>query len=173
MNTLNKIIRAFKAPVPMFDRMLEIAALVFMVVIFTFTVYLYQQAPEQIATKFDVNGNPIDWADKAIFWYMSAFFIVMMVCSAGAAYDVNLKFTHVAFRLKEPVKAAQQRLIGRMSRCVTICMGLMWLSYLLHASSSFMEIPVLATIFSRLTMLVLLAVIIFFSVKAWWIGRHY
>ena len=173
MNTIRKIIRAFKAPVPLFDRILEIVALVLLIAMSFFTAYLYQQAPDEIVIKYGVNGVPIDWAGRAMLWYMSIFFTVMMLCSAASAYDVKMRFTHVPFRLKEPVKAMQLRWISRMGRCITICMGLMWLSYLLHTAASFMDIPAAASVCSKATLFLMLAVIIYYSVKSWWVGRRY
>lgn len=172
MNVLRKIIRAFQVPVPLADRILELVALVFLLAMLALTAYLYQQAPQEVVIKYGLNGEPVDWAAKAMFWYMSIFFIVMMLCSAAAAYDVNMRFTHVPFRLKEPVKVIQLRLLGRMSRCITICMGLMWLSYLLNTAKSFMEIGWMAALFAKLSLFALLAVIIYYSFKSWWIGRN-
>ena len=173
MNTFRKIIRAFQVSVPLVDRILELVALVLLIAMLSFTAYLYQQAPDQIVIKYSSNGEPVDWAEKAMFWYMSIFFIVMMLCSAASAYDVNMRFTNLPFRLKEPVKAVQLRLIGRMGRCVTICMGLMWLSYLLHISASFMDIPTVASLFSKATLFLMLAVLVYYSVKSWRVGRGY
>ena len=173
MNTFQKIIRAFQVPVPLFDRMLELVALVLLIAMLFFTAYLYQHAPDQVAIKYATNGDPIDWAEKAMLWYMAVFFTLMMLCSAGSSYDVNLRFTRVPFTLKEPVKTTQLRFISRMSRCITICMGLMWLSYLLHTSATFIEIPPAASLFSQLTLFLMLTTLVYYSVKSWWVGRRY
>ena len=171
MNTIRKIISAFKAPVPFIDRILELVALCILISMLVFTAYIYQQVPEQIPTKFDLDGNPVSMSDKVMLWYMSIFFVVMMLVSAGAAYDVNLKFVNVPFRIKGPVKTIQQKLISRMSRYVTICMGMMWLSFLLNTSVHFLSIPIFAAIFSKVSLFLMLAVIVYYSFKSWWIGR--
>lgn len=173
MNIANKFIQAFRAPVPLIDRVLEVIALFLLISMLIFTAILYQQAPEQIPIKFNGDGEPISWADKIVYWYMAIFFVIMVLISAATAYDVNFKMVHVPFRIKEPVRAIQQRLFSRMSRCVTICLGLMWLAYLLHTSAFFLGIPLFAAIFSKLSLFILLVVIVYFSVKSWWVGRRY
>lgn len=173
MSIPNKIIRIFRQPVPLADRILELIALVIIVSLLAFTGYLYQKAPDLIPIRFNWDYEPVDWAGKMTYWFMSAFFIVMMLVSAAAAYDMNLKFTHLPVRLKEPVKELQQLQIGRMSRCITLCLGFLWLAYLLSASASFLHTTLLADVLLKVALFCLLAVLVFFTLKVWWIGRRY
>ena len=173
MNTLVKILHAFKAPIPLLDRILEIIALVFLIGTLVFTAYLYQHAPEQVVIKYGLEGEPIKCAEKIVFWLIAIFFGIMMLVSAGSAYDVNLKIVHVRFPIKEQVKAIQHRLVNRMSRCVTICIGLMWLAYLLHTSASFLNIPGYVVALSKGSLLLMLLVIVYYSFRIWHVGRKY
>ena len=171
MNILNNIIQTFKVPVPRFDRVLEIASLVLLAVLVGLTAVLYQHAPEQIPTHFSWEDIPTNWSDKAVLWYMSLFFILMMILSAASSY--NFKLINLPVRLKEPVVGIQKMLVSRMSRFLTLTIGMMWLSYLLNASSSFWDIKLFAFVFSKVSFTLLLVPLIYYSVKIWWIGRKY
>ena len=171
MRILNSNIQNFKAPVPVFDRVLEIAALLFLAVLIGLTAVLYQQAPEQIPTHFNWEDTPTEWGDKAVLWYMSIFFILMMLMSATSAY--NLKLVNLPIRLKGPVVDTQKALVSRMSRYLTLTIGLIWLSYLLNVSTAFWDSKMLAYIVTKVSFLLLLAPLIYYTVKIWWIGRGY
>ena len=171
MKLLNNIIQTFKTPVPVYDRVLEIAALFLLVILLVLTTVLYQQVPEQIPTRFNWEDTPTNWDDKAVLWYMTGFFVVLMLLSAVSAY--NLKLVNLPVRLKEPVTGIQKALISRMSRYLTLSIGMMWLSYLLSVSASLWDIKLLAYIFTKISLLLLLAPVIYYSVKIWWVGRRY
>ena len=171
MTLLNNIIQPFKKPVPFFDRMLEMAALFLLVVLLVLTAVLYQQAPEQIPTRFNWEDTPTSWDDKAMLWYMTGFFILMMLVTAASAY--NQKLVNMPVRLKEPVIGIQKALVSRMSRYLTLSIGMMWLSYLVSVSASFWDIKLFACIFTKVALLLLFSPVIYYSVKIWWIGRRY
>ena len=171
MKLLNNFIQTFKVPVPVFDRILEVIALVLLSVLLGLTTVLYLQAPEQIPTSFNWNEEPTGWADKAMYWYMAVFFVLMMLLSATSAYD--FKFMNFPVRLKEPVINLQKMYISRMSRFLTLCIGIMWLSYLLSTAAAFWDISLFAAVFSKVSLFILLALLIYYSVKVWWIGRGY
>ena len=171
MKLLSNFIQTFKVPVPVFDRILEVIALVLLLALLGLTTALYMQAPEQIPTNFNWNDEPTKWADKAMYWYMAVFFVLMMLLSATSAYD--FRFTNLPVRLKEPVINVQKMYISRMSRFLTLCIGTMWLSYLLSTAASFWNISLFAAIFSKVSLFILLALLIYYCVKVWWIGRGY
>lgn len=171
MKILNNLINTFKAPVPLFDRVLEFVALFMLIALLSFTAFLYQLAPDKVPSRFDALGEPIQWADKEIYWYMAVFFIMIKLVSSASAYEIRLMRFPV--RLKEPVIELQKKFIFRMSRCVTLCIGLCWLSYLLFSSATFLALPKFVYLFSRLSFAFLLLIILFFSVKVWWVGRKY
>ncbi len=171
MRIFNRIIQAVKSPVPTVDRVLELVSLFMLIVLLVLTAVLYQQAPEQIPNRFGWDGDSVSWAGKEMYWYMSIFFVIMMLVASASAYD--LRMVNLPVRLKEPVKELQMAQVSRMSRCLTICFGLMWLSYLLSASSLFLNIVQLSAIYSKLTLFLLLAVVVYYTWKIWWIGRKY
>ena len=172
MKILNNIIQTFKVPVPLFDRILEVVALFMLVILLVFTAILYQQAPEQIPIQFDGNNNPRDWGEKGMYWYMASFYIALMLLTSAAAYN-QTKLVNIPIRLKEAVIGLQKQLIGRMCRCITLCLGIMWLDYLLSTMASYWDIVLFVSIFSKISIVLLFAVLIYFTVKIWWIGRRY
>ena len=171
MKLLNNIIQTFKTPIPAFDRVLEIAALFLLVLLLVLTTVLYQQAPEQIPTRFNSEDMPTNWDNKAVLWYMTVFFMVLMLLSAVSAY--NIKLVNLPVRLKEPVAGIQKALVSRMSRYLTLSIGMSWLSYLVSVSTSIWNIKLFAFIFTKISLLLLLVPVIYYSVKIWWVGRRY
>ena len=169
MKLLNNPIQTFNVSVPVFDRILEVLALVLLLALLGLTTALYLQAPEQIPTNFNWNDEPTKWADKAMYWYMAVFFVLMMLLSATSAYDFRLMKLPV--RLKEPVIDLQRMYISRMSRFLTLCIGIMWLSYLLSTAATFWDISLFAAVLSKVSLFILLALLIYYSVKVWWIGH--
>ena len=171
MKFFNSMMQKVRGYVPLPDRILELVALLLLVGLLALTAILYQQAPEQIPTHFDWNHVPTRWTDKEMYWYMAFLFGVMMLLSASSAY--NHKMVHLPVRLKAPVIGLQKRLISRMCRCTTLCVGMLWLSYLLTTSASFFEIPLLIYIVEKMSLLLLFAVLIFYSVRILWVGRRF
>lgn len=171
MKILNNIIQAFKVPVPLIDRILEVLALFMLIALLVLTAVLYQQAPEQIPTKFDWNNEPTNWTEKEMYWRMGVFFILMMLLSAASAY--NLKMVRLPVRLKSPVLGLQKMLVSRMCRWTTLCMGILWMAYLLNTSAFFLDIPFIAMILEKVSLLALFAILIYYSVKIWWVGRRF
>ena len=171
MRIQNNILRTFRVPVPVFDRILELIALVLLLALLGLTTVLYLQAPEQIPIHFNWNDEPSKWADKAMYWYTAVFFVLLMLLSATSAYD--FRFINLPVRLKEPVINVQKMYISRMSRFLTLCIGMMWLSYLLRTVVTFWNISFLARVFSKVSLFILFVLLIYYSVKIWWIGRNY
>lgn len=161
-----------KAPITWADRLLELLALVFAVVLLVLTGVLYAQAPDTVPSHFNLKGEADGWSGKEVYWFMGIVFLLIMIVSASAAY--NRKLVNLPIRLKEPVFYRQIGLIGRMCRVMTLCMGLIWLTILLSMSSSMLGISstVCACMISGSTVLTF-GVVFFYTLKIWWIGRNF
>ena len=96
--------------------------------------------------------------------------LVGMIICASAAY--NRKLVNLPIRLKEPVFYRQIGLISRMCRIMTITFGFIWLAVLLAMSASFIGMPEgLSVAFIPLSVVLMLGVVMFYTLKIWWIGR--
>ena len=172
MRMFNNIIVALKTPIPLCDRVLEIVALAMLLIQLVLTAVVYHMAPAEVPYKFNRLIEPIEWIDKEIYWYIAILFVVLILITSASAYEIRL--INLPVRLKEPVLVSQKRLIFRMSRCITLCVELIWLSYLLISSITFFNLPkVVLYVMSYSSFTLLIGVIIYFSVKVWWIGRKY
>ena len=160
-----------KKPVTLSDRILELSALALGVVLLVFTGLLYAKAPDTVPSHFNLALEVDAWSGKGFYWVIAAVFVVMMLVCASAAY--NRKLVNLPIRLKEPVFYRQIGLIGRMCRIMTLVSGLIWLAMLLAMSASFIGLPAdVAVSFVPLAVGVMLAVVLFYTLKIWWIGRN-
>lgn len=160
-----------KAPITKSDRLLELLALVFAVVLIVLTGWLYSNAPDVVPSHFNIKGEADDWSGKEVYLFLSALFLFIMIVSALAAY--NRKLVNLPIRLKEPVFYRQIGLIGRMCRVLTLCMGCLWLVMLLSLSSEFLSISSAAcSILVVSCVMLTLAVVLFYTLKIWWIGKN-
>jgi hypothetical protein len=102
---------------------------------------------------------------------MAVVFLLSMVLCATAAYNRNL--VNLPIRLKEQVFYRQIGLIGRMCRVMTLAMGLIWLAVLLSMSSEVLGFSsiVCACIIGG-SVALMLGVVLFYTLKIWWIGRN-
>jgi len=63
-------------------------------------------------------------------------------------------------------------LIGRMCRIMTIGFGFIWLAVLLGMSASFIGMPEdVSVALIPLSVMLMLGVALFYTLKIWWIGR--
>lgn len=170
MNLWNKMTSAFKVYVPVADRILEMTALAMTVGLLSFTLYLYLHAPEQLYVHFSHHNDTLSEVHKVYYWYAAAFFLLLMLLSAWTAYHPN--WINMPVRLKEAVIARQKLYLSRMGRCLTLAFGLLWLSTLLNASVSFLNIKTFAFVFEQVSLASLLIIAVYFSTKIWWIGRN-
>jgi hypothetical protein len=97
--------------------------------------------------------------------------LVGMAICASAAY--NRKLVNLPIRLKPEVFYRQIGLISRMCRIMTLMFGLIWLTVLLAMSAGFIGLPqdVVALIIP-LSVLLMLGVVMYYTLKIWWIGRN-
>jgi hypothetical protein len=102
---------------------------------------------------------------------LAAIMLVGMIICASAAY--NRKLVNLPIRLKEPVFYHQIGLISRMCRIMTITFGLIWLAVLLAMSASFIGMPEdVSVALIPLSVMLMLGVVLFYTLKIWWIGRN-
>lgn len=160
-----------KAPITVADRVLEFVALAMAITLLVLTGVLYAQAPDTVPSHFNAAGEADDWSGKGIYWGMAAMFLLGMILCAVAAYNRNM--VNLPIRLKEAVFYRQIGLIGRMCRIMTLCMGLIWLTVLLSMSSSILGISSVAcACMIGGGVALMLVVVLFYTLKIWWIGRN-
>ena len=159
-----------KKPITLSDRLLELVAAAMAVVMLVLTGILYSKAPDTVPSHFNLAMEEDAWAGKGIYWVLAAIMLVGMIICASAAY--NRKLVNLPFRLKESVFYHQIGLISRMCRIMTIAFGLVWLAVLLAMSASFIGMPEdVAVALIPLSVMLMLGVVMFYTLKIWWIGR--
>lgn len=158
-----------KKPITLSDRILELAALALGVILLIMTGVFYANAPDTVPSHFNFALEVDAWSGKAVYWIVAAVFVLTMVLSASAAY--NRKLVNLPVRLKEPVFYRQIGLISRMCRIMTLCFGMVWLSILLSMSTGFTGLSSDVVVLIPLTVGLMLAVVMFYTLKIWWIGR--
>jgi len=95
---------------------------------------------------------------------------VMMAVCASAAY--NRKLVNLPIRLKPAVFYRQIGLISRMCRIMTLVSGVLWLSVLLAMSADTVGLPLeVAVSFIPMAVVLMLGIVLFYTLKIWWIGR--
>lgn len=159
-----------KKPITLSDRLLELVAAAMAVCLLVLTGVLYSKAPDTVPSHFNASMEADAWSGKGVYWIMAGLFVVMMVISASAAY--NRKLVNLPIRLKPAVFYRQIGLISRMCRIMTIGFGFIWLAVLLAMSASFIGLTEDVTItFIPLSVALMLGVVLFYTLKIWWIGR--
>ena len=160
-----------KKPITLSDRILELVAAAMAVLLLILTGVLYSQAPETVPTHFNFSGDADGWGGKGFYWILAAIMLVGMIICASAAY--NRKLVNLPIRLKEPVFYRQIGLISRMCRIMTIVFGFIWLAVLLAMSASFIDMPEdVSVALIPLSVVLMLGVVMFYTLKIWWIGRN-
>ena len=159
-----------KKPITLSDRVLEAIALVEGISLLALTWVFYSKAPETVPSHFNLLMEADAWSDKDIYWLLAIVMVVGMAICASAAY--NRKLVNLPIRLKPAVLYRQIGLVSRMCRIMTIAFGLIWLTVLLAMSAGFIGLPEDVTMVLLLVSLVLMfVVVIFYTIKIWWIGR--
>ena len=159
-----------KKPITLSDRILELVAAAMAVLLLILTGVLYSKAPETVPSHFGFSGEADAWSGKGVYWVLAAVMLVGMIICASAAY--NRKMVNLPIRLKPEVFYRQIGLISRMCRIMTIGFGFIWLSVLLAMSASFIGMPEDVTVaLIPLSVMLMLGVAVFYTLKIWWIGR--
>ena len=160
-----------KKPITLSDRILELVAAAMAVLLLILTGVLYSQAPETVPTHFNFAGDADGWEGKGFYWILAGIMLVGMIICASAAY--NRKLVNLPIRLKEPVFYRQIGLISRMCRIMTITFGFIWLAVLLAMSASFIGMSEsVAVALIPLSVMLMIGVVFFYTLKIWWIGRN-
>ena len=160
-----------KKPITLSDRILELVAAAMAVVMLVLTGVLYSKAPETVPTHFNFSGEADGWEGKFFYWILAGIMLVGMIICASAAY--NRKLVNLPIRLKPEVFYRQIGLISRMCRIMTIALGFIWLSVLLAMSASFIGMPEdVSVALIPLSVVLMLGVVLFYTLKIWWIGRN-
>ena len=159
-----------KKPITLSDRILELVAAAMAVLLLILTGVLYSQAPETVPTHFNFSGEADGWEGKVFYWILAGIMLVGMIICASAAY--NRKLVNLPIRLKPEVFYRQIGLISRMCRIMTIVLGFIWLAVLLAMSASFIGVSEgVAVALIPLSVMLMLGVVFFYTLKIWWIGR--
>ncbi len=159
-----------KMPIPHSDRLLELVALAMVIMMLVLTGILYSKAPDTVPTHFNFAGEADGWEGKDFYWILAGIMMVGMAICASAAY--NRKLVNLPIRLKPEVFYRQIGLISRMCRIMTLVLSLMWLAILLAMSASFIGMPEdVAITLIPVTVALMLGVVLFYTLKIWWIGR--
>ena len=159
-----------KKPITLSDRLLELVATVIAVGLLALTGILYSNAPEVIPSHFNLAMEADGWSGKGVYWVLAVVMIIGMAICASAAY--NRKLVNLPVRLKPAVFYRQIGLIGRMCRIMTLAFSLIWLSVLLAMSASFIGMPDdVAAVLIPVSVALMLGVVVFYTLKIWWIGR--
>ena len=159
-----------KKPITLSDRLLELVAVAMAVCLLVLTGVLYSKAPDTIPTHFNLAMEADAWSDKGHYWILSIIMLVGMIICATAAY--NRKMVNLPIRLKPEVLYRQIGLISRMCRIMTISFGFLWLTILLAMSASFIGLSEeMAVTLIPLSVLLMVGVVVFYTLKIWWIGR--
>ena len=159
-----------KKPITLSDRLLELVAAAMAVCLLVLTGVLYCKAPDTVPSHFNFAGEIDGWSGKEVYWILAVVFLVMMIICASAAY--NRKLVNLPIRLKEAVFYRQIGLISRMCRIMTLVSGVIWLSVLLAMSADIVGLsPEVAVSFIPMAVVLMLGVVLFYTLKIWWIGR--
>lgn len=159
-----------KKPITLSDRILELVSAAMAVVLLVLTGILYAKAPDTVPSHFNFSGEADGWSGKEVYWILAVVFVVMMAICASAAY--NRKLVNLPIRLKEAVFYRQIGLISRMCRLMTLVSGLIWLAVLLAMSADLVGLPAdVAISFIPMAVLLMIGVVLFYTLKIWWIGR--
>ena len=160
-----------KKPITFFDRLLELVAAVMAVNLLVLTWILYNQAPDVVPSHFNFAMEADAWSGKGVYWVLAGVMLVGMAISASAAY--NRKLVNLPVRLKEAVFYRQIGLISRMCRIMTLVFGLIWLTVLLAMSADFIGLPAdVVTLIIPFSVLLMVGVVMYYTLKIWWIGRN-
>lgn len=159
-----------KKPITLSDRLLELVAAAMAVCLLILTGVLYSKAPDTVPSHFNFAGEIDGWSGKEVYWIIALVFVVMMVICASAAY--NRKLVNLPIRLKPAVFYRQIGLISRMCRIMTLVSGVIWLAILLAMSADMVGLPAdVAISFIPMSVVLMLGVVLFYTLKIWWIGR--
>lgn len=118
MKLSNQPVKPVRVPPTRFDRVLDLAALFLIVLLWVLTIKFYIDAPEKVPTGFDAAGNPRGWGSPAFYFLMlgiGVFYAVAMFFAARFPQFINLPVV-----LKESTIVPQSALMIRCCRWLNI-----------------------------------------------------
>lgn len=130
MKLNNQPVKPVRVPPTRFDRVLDLAALFLIVLLWVLTIKFYIDAPEKVPTGFDAAGNPRGWASAAFYFFMSGMGTFYAVAMFFATYFPQ--FINMPVVLKESTIVPQSALMIRCCRWLNIVGLSMFLFILLH-----------------------------------------
>ena len=161
-----------KKPITLSDRILELVAAAMAVLLLILTGVLYSKAPDTVPSHFNLAMEADAWSGKGVYWVLAVVMLIGMAICASAAY--NRKMVNLPIRLKPEVFYRQIGLISRMCRVMTLVFALIWLAVLLAMSASFIGLPADVTVvLIPVAVVLMLGVVLFYTLKIWWIGRSF
>ena len=161
-----------KKPITFSDRILELVAAAVAVLLLILTGVLYTKAPDTVPSHFNLAMEADAWSGKGVYWVLAVVMLIGMAICASAAY--NRKMVNLPIRLKPEVFYRQIGLISRMCRVMTLVFALIWLAVLLAMSASFIGFPAdVSVVLIPVAVVLMLGVVLFYTLKIWWIGRGF
>ena len=130
MKLNNQPVKPVRVPPTRFDRVLDLAALFLIVLLWVLAIKFYIDAPEKVPTGFDAAGNPRGWGSPAFYFLISSMGTLYAVAIFFAAYFPQ--FINMPVVLKESTIVPQSALMIRCCRWLNIVGLAMFLFILLH-----------------------------------------
>lgn len=130
MKLNNQPVKPVRVPPTRFDRVLDLAALFLIVLLWVLAIKFYIDAPEKVPTGFDAAGNPRGWGSPAFYFLISGMGTLYAVAIFFAAYFPQ--FINMPVVLKESSIVPQSALMIRCCRWLNIVGLAMFLFILLH-----------------------------------------
>ena len=118
MKLNNQPVKPVRVPPTRFDRILDLAALFLIVLLWVLTIKFYIDAPEKVPTGFDAAGYPRGWGSAAFYFLMSGMGTFYAVAMFFAAYFPQ--FINMPVVLKESTIVPQSALMIRCCRWLNI-----------------------------------------------------
>ena len=118
MKLNNQPVKPVRVPPTRFDRVLDLAALFLIVLLWVLTIKFYIDAPEKVPTGFDAAGNPRGWGSAAFYFFMSGMGTFYAVAMFFATYFPQ--FINMPVVLKESTIVPQSALMIRCCRWLNI-----------------------------------------------------
>jgi uncharacterized membrane protein len=130
MKLNNQPVKPVRVPPTRFDRVLDLAALFLIVILWVLAIKFYIDAPEKVPAGFDAAGNPRGWGSPAFYFLISGMATLYAVAIFFAAYFPQ--FINMPVVLKESTIVPQSALMIRCCRWLNIVGLAMFLFILLH-----------------------------------------
>ncbi len=136
---MNNLLNRLKSPIPVTDRVLEIAAGIIFIAMLVMTAILYNMAPDTVPSHFTFTGHADEWSDKIFLWQTSGLFVIFMVITYISAYYTDRNVVRLPTR-KKLMNEYQKALSSRLCRIINIGLAILWCNILLSASSEILGI---------------------------------